>query len=191
MSSLEIDGSPCAEGDIETKLGLPLSQPPLRAPVLAQHTLAYLFSAAPGERAAYFRAVLDTQDIEDFRVAVAAVPPLLKTPAPPELSDLAAVERIPALAASAGRIRKAGTEAELEKAVLLNTSILLKSLRIVPSPERAGQVDQVEQELQRRQASAFPLTLLVRGAFTPWGGPPATFEGTVGTFITERAKVGA
>ena len=64
VSKLEIDGNVCTEQDLETKLGLRLSHPPMRAPVLmAQHTLAYLFSANPAERATYFRAISDTQDL--------------------------------------------------------------------------------------------------------------------------------
>jgi hypothetical protein len=105
VSRLEIDGKPCTEEEIETTLGLRLSHPPLRAPVLAQHTLGYLFSASPTDRAAYFRAILDTQDLEDFRAAVAALQPLLKAAALRELDDLAAAEAIPALGATVGRLR--------------------------------------------------------------------------------------
>jgi DNA repair exonuclease SbcCD ATPase subunit len=73
VSQLPLDGKPCSEADIEQRIGLKLLHPPLRAPVLAQHTLGYVFSAAPTERAAYFRAVLDSQDLEDFRNAVASM----------------------------------------------------------------------------------------------------------------------
>jgi hypothetical protein len=50
---LEIDGTVVPESGIAA-LGIVLSQPPLRAPVLAQHTLGYLFSARPQDRAGYF-----------------------------------------------------------------------------------------------------------------------------------------
>jgi DNA repair exonuclease SbcCD ATPase subunit len=62
-SKIEIDGKTCVESDLEAKIGLKLLNPPLRASVLAQHTLGYVFSASPSDRAAYFRAVLDTQDL--------------------------------------------------------------------------------------------------------------------------------
>jgi DNA repair exonuclease SbcCD ATPase subunit len=42
VSRLEIDGTAANEADL-TKLGIVLSQPPLRAPVLAQHTLSHIF----------------------------------------------------------------------------------------------------------------------------------------------------
>lgn len=73
VSKLELDGSGCNEPDIEGVIGIRLLHPPLRAPVLAQHTLGYVFSASPTDRAAYFRAVLDIQDLEDFRAAVASL----------------------------------------------------------------------------------------------------------------------
>ena len=91
-SKLEIDGQLATEADIRSVLGILLSQPPLKAPVLAQHTLGYIFSASPTDRAAYFRAVLDTQDIEDFRLAVSQLAPLLSTPALVGLRNLSAKE---------------------------------------------------------------------------------------------------
>lgn len=107
VSSLEIDGKACTEGEIETRVGVRLSHAPLRAPVLAQHTLGYVFSASPTERANYFRAILDTQDLENFRLAVAALQPFLTAPVLPELHDLATVGEIQALAATVGYLRRA------------------------------------------------------------------------------------
>ena len=71
-SSLEIDGAPASQNDLAA-LGIVLSQPPLAAPVLAQHTLGYLFSARPQDRASYFKAVLEVTDLEELRGAVAAL----------------------------------------------------------------------------------------------------------------------
>jgi hypothetical protein len=191
VSRLEIDGKPCTEGDIETTLGLRLSHPPLRAPVLAQYTLGYLFSASPTDRAAYFRAILDTQDLEDFRAAVAALQPLLKAAAPPELDDLAAAEAIPALGATIGRLRKAKAQIELEKELLTNTSVLLVSTGITPAAALAEQADQIEKELDQRRAQTFPLALFGRGAFAPWAAPAGTFKPVIETFLDERTKVDA
>src|SRR5688572_27232345 len=44
VSILEIDGAPAGPTQLAA-LGLVLSQPPLAAPILMQHTLGYLFSA--------------------------------------------------------------------------------------------------------------------------------------------------
>ncbi len=191
VSRLEIDGAVCGERDIETMLGLRLSQPPLRAPVLAQHTLAYLFSVSPTERAAYFRALLDTQDLEDFRTAVAALPSFLQTPVLPQLEDLAAVEAIPALAGTVARLRKSKTEVDLHKHMAANTLALLVSIGLTPRTSLSDQADQIDEELQRRRAQTFPLALFSRGSLTPWGGPPETLATNIAAFFTERGKVDA
>lgn len=70
QSALEIDGTAASEDDLAA-LGIVLSQPPLAAPVLAQHTLGYLFSARPQDRANYFKTILEVTDLEDLRGTVA------------------------------------------------------------------------------------------------------------------------
>lgn len=191
VSKLEIDGNPCAEIDIERILGLRLAHPPLRAPVLSQHTLGYLFSISPTDRAAYFRAILDTQDLEDFRIAVAGLQPLLKAPASAELVDLAAAEAIPAIVAVVGRLRKVRKEADLAKALLACSKALLTSIGIVPAAQLSLQADQIYIELERRRAQKFPLDFFGRAALSPWTGPPAALTTTVSLFLAERAKVDA
>ena len=48
-------------------LGIPLADPPLRAPVLLQHTLRYVLSTEPKQRVAYFKALLSIEDLDRFR----------------------------------------------------------------------------------------------------------------------------
>ena len=62
ISSLKIDGVLATEAGLE-QLGIALSQPPLKAPVLAQHTLGYIFSARPQDRATYFKTLLEVTDL--------------------------------------------------------------------------------------------------------------------------------
>jgi len=71
-TELEIDGAVAAETAL-AGIGIVLSQPPLCAPVLAQPTLGYLFSAKPQDRAGYFKALLEVTDLDEFRNAVAAL----------------------------------------------------------------------------------------------------------------------
>jgi hypothetical protein len=87
QSTLAIDGKTATEADL-AKLGIALSQPPLRAPVLAQHTLGYLFSARPQDRATYFRALLEVADLEAFRAAVAKLDTATKPPENPPVAKL-------------------------------------------------------------------------------------------------------
>jgi hypothetical protein len=191
VSRLEIDGKECTEEEVETTIGLRLSHAPLRAPVLAQHTLGYVFSVSPTERATYFRAILDTQDLEDFRTGVASLHQMLTAPVLPELDDLAAVGEILALAATVGQLRRAKAEVDLEKQLRSNCSALLISIGITPVSSLAGQTDQIEKELERRRAQTFPLALLERTTFARWSGAPASLSRNIEAFLAERAKVDA
>src|SRR5205823_3598797 len=60
-SQLTIDGA--AVND-PSSIGIVLADPPLRAPVLLQHSLRFALSARPQDRADYFKAVLEVQDLE-------------------------------------------------------------------------------------------------------------------------------
>jgi hypothetical protein len=188
-SKVEIDGKPCAEADLESQIGLKLLKPPLRAPVLSQQTLGYVFSASPTDRAAYFRAILDTQDLEDFRTAVAALAPRLIAPTLPELESLSAIEAIPELAATAAKIRASKSEADVDATVLANLSALLVSLNIVPKGSLSERAAQLDEELESRRKRTFPLALFGRKPFSSWGGPPAELEQAIQAFDRERLAI--
>jgi hypothetical protein len=94
-STLEIDGKVVPESSLQA-LGIGLSQPPLRAPVLAQHTLGYLFSARPQERATYFKALLEVRDLETFRGEVASLQDGLNDDGSPHIRKLEAAAAIDA-----------------------------------------------------------------------------------------------
>ncbi len=190
-SHLEIDGNACTERDIEGQLGLRLSHPPLRAPVLSQHTLGYLFSVSPTDRAAYFRAILDTQELEDFRSAVAALPALLNAPQVPALDNLTSVEAIPQLAATNKQMRRAKTEAALLKALGTNISALLNAVGISPRPTLGERAEQLDAELQSRRERSFPLDWFARSPSMAWSGPHELFSEVIDHFIGERAKIDA
>lgn len=52
--------------------GLTLSDPPLQAPVLLEHSLRYAVSAKPGDRSDYFKAVVEISDLDTVRSEIAA-----------------------------------------------------------------------------------------------------------------------
>ena len=60
-SELTIDG--VSAPDLSA-LGLTLFDPPLRAPVLLQHSLRFALSARPQDRADYFKGLLEVQDLD-------------------------------------------------------------------------------------------------------------------------------
>lgn len=190
-SELRIDGAVSNDNDIENVLGIRLSYPPLRAPVLSQHTLGYLFSASPADRAAYFRAILDTQDLEDFRSAVAALESRIVEPAFQELADLAEIEIVPALLLAASAVRSSKTLSQLTANLSKCAVELLNSISVTPGPALEDQVRQIEAELSARRNQTFPLELLRRSAFTPWTGSYDDVKNALARLIEESGKVDA
>ena len=93
-SALTIDGAPA--GDLSS-LGILLADPPLRAPVLLQHSLRFALSARPQDRSNYFRSVLEIQDLETLRdliVGSAASVQVAPAPIVAKLRGLRASERL-------------------------------------------------------------------------------------------------
>ncbi len=189
VSRLDIDGVLCQESQIEQLLGIKLSQPPFRAPVLAQHTLAYIFSVTPTERASYFRALLDTQDLEEFRTAVAAVPGLLKLPNLPPMDDLQALQATEEFQGAAAALAKCRTEADLSAQLLQTTTSLIAQLGTSPGLTIQDQAAQIDDELEKRRSVTFPLGMFARSALPIWDGPSTTQLANVSTFTTERNKI--
>jgi hypothetical protein len=188
-STIEIDGQTCQQRDIEDKLGIKLFPPPLSAPVLAQHILGYIFSAGPTERASYFRAMLDTQDLEDFRTAIAGLSSRIIPPTSPAMQNLQAVEAMHRLVAHAKKIRTSKTQDELEKHLLMTCIALLNSLSLSPKVTIAEQVSQIIEELQNRRAKAFAIDLFARGTFSAWGKTADSIDKYIQPFLTERGKI--
>ena len=68
-SRLLIDG---VEAENLDQVGFPLADPPVRAPVLLQHTLRHVLSTEPKQRVGYFKALLSLTDLDRFRERVRA-----------------------------------------------------------------------------------------------------------------------
>ncbi|KIU52344.1 MULTISPECIES: ATP-binding protein [Bradyrhizobium] len=187
VSTLEIDGASCTESDIETRLGLRLLLPPLRAPILAQHTLGYVFTASPTDRAAYFRAVLDTQDLEDFRAAVAMLPAEVSAPSSAEINNLSALENIAGLTAGLKTIRNAKTKPATERALAGALQAILTAIGVSAKASLSECIDQLESELSARRAQAFPIDLFGRKPLAPWTNPTANIPDALTAFHREKA----
>jgi chromosome segregation ATPase len=68
-SKLFIDGKESTEADL-ANLGFTFNFPPLSTPILMQHCLSYLLTARPQDRAEFFKAVFEVNDVEMFRNSV-------------------------------------------------------------------------------------------------------------------------
>jgi RecF/RecN/SMC N terminal domain len=189
QTKLELEGSECNEPDIESVIGIKLLHPPLRAPVLAQHTLGYVFSASPTDRAAYFRAVLDTQDLEDFRAAVASLIGEVPRPGAPEMTDLAAAGSIQEIADEIAAIEASEDENGVNSSLADALRTLLGVIGVKPASTLEGRIDQLAEALESRRQLAFPLNLFIRKPFAGWTAPLTALDGTVTTFETERSAV--
>jgi hypothetical protein len=185
-TTLEIDGKVAAEQAL-APLGFVLSQPPLLAPVLTQHTLGYLFSARPQDRATYFKAVLEVTDLESFRAAVAALDADLAVPADPILAKLdvaAAIKEgsahLAALKVNVPSVPEIGTALAAALAALI-----MASGGPVPGAT-AERIVKVEELLADKRSKAFPVRGFDKQPLGVWTEPSiAALE----RYVTERAKV--
>lgn len=189
QTTLEINGKTATETDIQA-LGIALLQPPLRAPVLAQHTLGYLFSARPQDRANYFKALLEVTDLDTFRNTVAALDADLKPSSDPLIIKLAVASAVPEATPHLNNLQaKAQTLEKINQAFAATVDALIKaSGNAVPDsfPERIAKLEDI---LAEKRAKTFPLKAFNKKPWPPWVAPTIEQHGKVKTYLTERAKV--
>jgi AAA domain len=188
-TTLEIDGKTANEKAFEG-LGIVLSQPPLRAPVLAQHTLGYLFSARPQDRADYFRALLEVTDLETFRTAVAALEAEVKVADDPLLAKLDAAVAIPAASSSLVPLKtKVPATAEMAQAFIAATGGLIAAASGTVPAGADERLAQVEEILAEKRAKTFPIKGFDKQPLGKWTTPDAARIEALAAYLTERMKV--
>jgi hypothetical protein len=186
---LTIDGKPAKEADLAA-LGVVLSQPPLRAPVLAQHTLGYVFSARPQDRASYFKALLEVTDLEEFRNQVAALGNEIAAPASPLIEKLETAAGI----AGAGRLvkpllAKVPTPTEIAAALAACAKELVAAAGETPPAEAAALFARLGALLTEKRAKTFALKGFDRKPLAPWSGESAAQQDALTDYVAERGKV--
>ncbi len=165
---LEIGGSRATEQDLR-ELGVLLADPPLACSILMQHTLTYLFSTRPQERADYFKALLQLTDLDTLRDEVAS----LESEVAPV--DVHAVRRLhnaikieglsdillPLLSPpqSLNRIRR-----RLDGAI----ARLIRSSRQDQAKDAGGRIEQLKVLLRDLRSRTFWLEGFHRAVLTPW-----------------------
>ncbi len=161
-STLTIDG---AEAPDLTSLGIHLSQPPLRAPVLMQHCLRYVLSAGPQARSDYFKAVLEVAGLERVRSAVDRGADALGTEEPETFGHLATcltdATLRPSLSALQAETRP--TQELVDEA--LNAALGSALSGVDPLPDNlASRRTLVNERVQAARAAAFPVDGFQTGA---------------------------
>lgn len=188
-SCLEIDGAVASEGDL-AKFGVTLSQPPLRAPVLAQHTLSYIFSVRPQERATYFKTLLELTDLDDLRNDIAALEGELKPPDDPLLTKFDACAAIPALKPALGGLQRSIPDMPAFAAKIEDAARALIEVAGETVPGTlGGRLTAIEEILAARRSKTFPVRGFERKELAGWNPPSADIWRRFDTYLDECKKV--
>ena len=162
-SVLLIDDAEADEHELEV-IGFRLAEPPMAAPVLMQHTLGYLFSASPKDRAQYFKALLEVGDLDDLRSRMRE----LKAPTP-DFSDSTQehLERCLGLEAFsgddfAGLLRGVPSLRDLAVVFMAKARQLLLSSGEEPPKALEPSLQRVEAVATEKSSKTFPLDGLRR-----------------------------
>jgi hypothetical protein len=188
-SRLEIDGAEAQEADL-TALGIALSQPPLQAPVLAQHTLGYIFSVKPQDRATYFKALFEVTDLDELRNVIAGLGAELEAPTDEALKKFEACAAVPLLRAALSGISRAipNLKTVVEKLDECVRALLEDTGAAVPllPDERRTALANLLTELR---SNTFPVRGFERQAIAGWNQPAGRLWSQLQTYMQEKEKV--
>lgn len=185
-TELTIDGVRSA--DLRS-LGIRLSQPPLEAPVLMPHTLRYVVSAEPQQRAEYFKALLEVSDLEELRTAISNTKSQLVLP-PSPIGILYQQCRNnaqfgPSLARlETGSPSKVGVAGALSDAL----GIILSGSDPLPN-SLEGRLSLANGLLIARRGTTFPVNAFDIAAEPNWTKPEESAWQTLETFIQLKSSV--
>ena len=186
-SRLEIDGKTATKQQLAT-LGITLSQPPFAAPVLAQHTLSYIFSVRPQDRATYFKALLEVTDLDDLRNDIAGLSSELAPPQDSLLSKFDTALTIPSLKAILGALQSEIPDTASVATILdagANALITAAGKQMPPTPTEG--LAAVEWILNERRSKTFPVASFERAPLPAWSEP--TVWAALDRYVEERAKI--
>lgn len=166
-SALQVDGIPADEG-VLAELGIKLSQPPFQAPVLAHHTLSYLFSARPQERADYFKAILEVTDLETFRNDVNGLSTLVAPVQDDMLDRFEACLKTLDVHLFFVFHNDVPTDEQLADSLDKAVTQIVRTAGEEPSPQPETRREQMKALLQARLSSTFPLDTFKHSQAEPW-----------------------
>ncbi len=191
QSRLEIDGVVSDQAALSS-LGIILSQPPLAAPVLAQHTLSYIFSVGPQNRSTYFKALLEVADLDDLRNEIAGAAGQVHAPDSPLLAKFDKCAALVPLAPSIGTLRTTIPDQATTNSKIHAAAAALIAGAGEPVPQTtADRIATVERLLADRRAKTFPVAGFERSDLPSWTAPPATSWKSLETYLVERGEVDA
>lgn len=190
-SRLEIDGAVAADADLE-KFGIVLSQPPLSAPVLAQHTLSYIFSVRPQDRATYFKTLLEVTDLDQLRNDVGALANDLKPPAATALEKFDRCVTVTGLKVALEELaRTLPVLAKFAEGLSDAACALINAAGEDAPAELADRLSSIEGLLVVRRGKTFPIRGFERVALAGWNSPGDDIWRRLETYVAERALIDA
>ena len=188
---LEIDGVAAIDDDL-MQLGMVLSPPPLQAPILAQHTLSYIFSVGPQDRATYFKTLLDVTDLDVLRNSIAELSDELMLPDNPLLKKFDTCTAIPTLFLELAPFKHTPFDQATLIAGMKSATRALIETTTEDIPEtlddRLGKVDKI---LTDRRNKTFPVHYFERKRRVDWSQPTSEYWTTLDDYIKECKKVDA
>jgi hypothetical protein len=156
-SQLTIDGA--AVNDLSS-IGIVLADPPLRAPVLLQHSLRFALSARPQDRADYFKAVLEVQDLEGLCDLIKAQVDALRAPVSEAPAVLRTLATDPELAPVLGAVEaKTATQADVVAKLAEALDVALTAVGVAPiaGESHSDKVEKLSGALEAAREGDFPV----------------------------------
>lgn len=139
-----------------------LSEPPLQTPILLQHSLRYVLSARPQDRATYFKAILDVTSLDRVHDAMKAVADAH------EVQPTILEQRVLALLPAASLKDTTGTVTGPSVAAAIREA-LRSSLHLSPTLEDSALEAEAHSRLSQRAEASFPFSQV---EITPPPPPP-------------------
>lgn len=190
-TKLEVDGQVVDETAFQG-IGVKLSQPPLAAPVLMQHTLPYVFSAGPKDRSAYFKALLDVEDLDQFLQQVESHGVELGEPDEPVLRNLRLCSTRDAMREPLTLLlQEKDRSLDVERALSDAAAGLLKEAGVEVPDGALARFTAVGKALQSRQTETFPLAELGMRDVDSWVLQNVGLGDATKKLEEQRAKVDA
>lgn len=188
-SHLEVDGVIATDDEV-TNLGFTFSQPPLRAPILTQDTLGYVFSVRPTDRATYFKTLLEVTDLDALRTDIAGLTDELKPPGAPVLRKLDRTESVPSLATTLRSISTPIPHLEtLTRELSEGARALIESAGEVVPETFDDRISAIERMLAIRRRETFPIHGFRQRELTGFGRPEPEIWTALERYMGEKQKV--
>lgn len=142
-------------------VGLPMSDPPVRAPVLLQHILRHVLATEPKQRVGYFKALLSLTDLDLLRERVAAVRSTLEREVPgATIAEVATLLQTPAAQAATAIQAVADGALDAEAiATVVDAAFLTAGSALLGTPPASRPQLQaaLEAQIAEQAEEAFPL----------------------------------